>query len=219
MKLLAIEMSRVTVLFRATRPKGQAYLPLLAAKVAERYNFSSAPQTLADIKSPKVEFCHGLFKDCAVERFEVYNDGIIVTSCSDTDFIDAFIGDLVSWLKNEHGHAIIETHTVRRMYDSSLLVETDQDVFHPFELYTEILQLIEKSLEGSSGLNVNFQNFGFTFAADHTQISAMKPGHFRLERKEGIEFSRNQFYSTAPLRTKQHLDILERLEQLVQARL
>lgn len=217
MKLLAIEMSRVTVLFQATRPKGQLYRPYLAAKAAERYRFGSAPQTIAELEKPKIEFRHGLFEDSAIETFEVYNDGIVVTSRSDTDFIDAFIDDFVAWLTNDHGLFIIETHTVHQMYDSSLLVETDQNVFQPFESYAEILQLIEKSLKESSGLGVEFQNYGFTLAADRTQISAMKPNPFRLERKEGVEFFRHQFYSTAPLKTKQHLDILERLEQLMPA--
>ncbi|MCY4460407.1 MAG: hypothetical protein OXC26_08440 [Albidovulum sp.] len=215
MKLLGIEMSRVTALFQATRPKGQFYRPYFAAKVAERYRFGSAPQTIAELERPKIEFRHGLFEDSAIETFEVYNDGIIVTSRSDTDFIDAFIDDLATWLTNDHGLFIIETHTVRQMYDSSLLVETDRNVFQPFESYAEILKLIEKSLKESSGLGVEFQNYGFTLAADQTQISAMKPNLFRLERKEGIEFSRHQLYSTAPLKTKQHLDILDRLEQLM----
>ncbi len=215
MELLSIEMSRVTVLFRATRPRGQFYGPHLAAAVAERYCFGSAPDTIAELDGQKTEFRHGLFEDSAIEAFEIYNDGIIVTSRSDTDFIDAFIDDFLTWLTKDHGQVIIETHTVRQMYDSGLLVETDRNVFQPFEPYAEIIQLIERSLKESSGLAVKFQNYGFALSADRSQISAMKPNPFRLERKEGIEFSRHQFYSAAPLRTKQHLDILERLEKLV----
>ncbi len=215
MKLLAIEMSRVTVLFQATRPRGQLYRPHLAAALAERYHFGSAPQTIAELEGPKIEFRHGLFEDSAIETFEFYNDGIIVTSRSDTDFIDAFIDDLVAWQTKDHGQVIIETHTVRQMYASSLLVETDRSVFQPLESYAEIARLIEDSLRESSGLDVAFQNYGFELAADQTQISTMKPIYFRLERKEGIEFSRDQFYSAAPLKTKQHLEILERLEQLM----
>ena len=187
MKLLAIEMSRVTALFQATRPKGQFYLPYFAAKVAERYRFGSAPQTIAELERPKIEFRHGLFEDSAIETFEVYNDGIIVTSRSDTDFIDAFIDDLATWLTNDHGLFIIETHTVRQMYDSSLLVETDRNVFQPFESYAEILQLIEKSLKESSGLGVEFQNYGFTLAGTSLTRKTVLAMHNRVSA--GIRLS------------------------------
>lgn len=214
MKLLAIEISRVTALFRMTRPSGQPYLPHILAQVAERYRFGRAPNSIDELGGKKAEFRHGLFKGNAIETLEVYTDGIIVTSRSDTDFIDEFVLDLVTWLENDHGFSMIETHTVSKMYDSTLLVETDRDVFQPFETYAEILRMIEKALQDSSGLEIAYQNYGLTLSADPTRNSALKPGHFRFERKEGIDFSRHQFYAAAPLKTKQHLQILERLDQL-----
>ena len=214
MKLLEIEMSRVTALFRMTRRSGQPYLPHIVAQVAERYRFGSSPHSIDEQGGNRAEFRHGLFEGNAIEALEIYNDGIIVKSRSDTDFIDEFIVDFVAWLEGDHGYSMIETHTVSRMYDSTLLIETDRDVFQPFEAYAEILKMIEKALQDSSGLEIAYQNFGLTLSADQTRNSALKPAPFRFERKEGIEFSRHQFYSTAPLKTKQHLGILERLEQL-----
>ena len=214
MKLLAIEMSRVTALFRMTRPSGQPYRPDIAAQVAERYRFGSAPHSIDELGGNKDEFRHGVFEGYAIETLEVYNDGIIVTSRSDTDFIDTFIDDLVTWLEDDHDYSVIETHTVSKMYDSALLVETDQDVFKPFEAYAEILRMIEKALQESSNLEIAYQNYGLALSVDQTRNPALKPIPFRFERKEGIEFSRHQFHATAPLKTKQHLEILERLEQL-----
>ena len=214
MKLLAIEMSRVTALFRMTRASGQSYLPHLAAQVAERYGFGSAPHSIEELGGNKAEFRHGLFEGNAVETLDVYNDGIIVTSRSDTDFIDKFIDDLVTWLENDHGFSVIETHTVSKMYDSTLLVETDRDVFQPFGAYAEILRMIEMALQDASGLEIAYQNYGLMLSVDQTRNPALKPASFRFERKEGVEFSRHQFYAAAPLKTKQHLEILERLDQL-----
>ena len=214
MKLLAIEMSRVTALFRMTRASGQPYLPHIAAQVAERYRFGSAPHSIDELGGNKAEFRHGLFEGNAIETLEVYNDGIIVTSRSDTDFIDKFIDDLVTWLEDDHGYSMIETHTVSKTYDSTLLVETDRHVLKPFEAYAEILRMIEKALQDSSGLEIVYQNYGLALSADQTRNPALRPIPFRFERKEGIEFSRHQFHATAPLKTKQHLEILERLEQL-----
>ena len=214
MKLLAIEMSRVTSLFRMARTTGQPYLPHIADQLAKRYLFSRAPQSFADLGGNKAEFNHGLFEDNAIETLEIYNDGIIVTSQSDSTFIDAFIGDLRLWLENNHDLSVIETHSVNKMYESILLVETDRDIFKPLDVYASILRMVETALKDSSELEVQYQNFGLTLSADHTQNPALKPITFRFERKEGIEYSRQQFHTSAPLKTKQHLEVLERLEQL-----
>ena len=214
MKLLAIEMSRVTALFRMTRPSGQPYLPHLHTQVSERYRFGRAPDPIAELEGNRVEFRHGFFEGNAIETLEVYNDGIIVMSRSDSDFVDKFVDDLVAWLENEHGLCVIQTHAVRKMYESTLLVETDRDAFKPFEAYAELLRMIEKALQNSSGLEITYQNYGFALSADQTRNPALKPIPFRFERKEGIDFSHHQFHATAPLKTKQHLEILAQLEQL-----
>ena len=214
MKLLAIEMSRITSLFRMTRPSGQPYLPHIAAQIEERYSFGSAPHSIDELGESKAEFKHGLFEGNAIETLEAYNDGVIVTSRSDTDFIDEFIDDLVTWLEDDHGYSTIETHTISKMYDSTLLVEVHRDIFKPFEAYAEVLRMIERALKDASGLQIVYENFGLALSADQTRNPALKPSPFRFERKEGIDFSHHQYFAAAPLKTKQHLEVLNRLEQL-----
>ena len=80
MKLLTIEMSRVTALFRMTRSSGQPYLPHIAAQLAERYHFAVEPTSFGELGGNKVEFKHGLFEDNAIETLDLYSDGIIVSS-------------------------------------------------------------------------------------------------------------------------------------------
>ena len=214
MKLLAIEMSRVTSLFRKPRTSGQPNFPYMAAQLSERYRFGSAPHALEDLGGNKAEFKHGLFEGNAIETLEFFNDGFLVTSRSDTDFIDKFIDDIGLWLENDHGISVIKTHTVNKMYDSTLLVETDRDVFEPFIAYASILRMIEKAFRDSCELEIAYQYFGLALSADQTQNPALKPIPFRFERKEGVDFSRSQFHTTAPLKTKQHLAVLEQLDQL-----
>ena len=214
MKLLAIELSRVTSLYRMTRTTGQTYLPHIAAEIVGRYRFGSAPHSFADFSGDKAEFKHGLFSGSAIETLDIYNDGIIISSRSDSDFIDEFIHDFNSWLKDDYNVSIVETHTVGKIYESVLLVETDRDVLQPLNAYTEILSTIEEALRSTSKLKVKYENFGLSLSTDHTKNPALKPVPFRLERKEGIEFSRHQYHTIAPLRTKQHLEVLEQLEQL-----
>ena len=214
MKLLTIELSRATVLFRMTRPGGPQYLPDNVAALAKRYHFLGAPDLLRELEGSKAVFRHGTFEGNAIDRLEVYNDGIIVSSRSDTDHVDGFIEDCVAWLRDYEGYSVIETHTVSRMYESTLLVETERDVLKPLEAYQEILRLIENALLDTSSLKIAYHIFGFALSADQTQNPALKPVPFRLERKEGIDFGRHQYFAIAPLRTKQHLKILQQLDEL-----
>ena len=215
MKVLAIEMSRVTSLFQTARRSGQLYLPHVFTQLADRYSFVGTPNSLEDVRGSKAEFTHGLFDGIAIETLELYNDGIIVTSRSDSELIDKFMNDLIPWIEESFGLSIIHTHKISKMYDSTLVVETERDVFKPLSAYIGIKKMIEKALWNSSNLEITFENFGLSLSADQTQNPALKPTPFRFERKVGIEFSLNQYYTTAPLTTKQHVEILEKLEQII----
>ncbi len=214
MKLLAIEMSRITSLFRMMKPSGQPYLPFMFDAVAERYNFANAPQTINELSENRIEFRHGLFRESTIGSLDIYNDGIVVSSGVDTAVLDEFINDFVEWLKNDYSYYVIETHRVNKVYSSTLLVESDRDMFKPFQAYTEIRHMIEKALKVSSNLQVTYDNFGLALSADQTQNPALKPVPFRFERKDGVEFSYHQYYASAPLQTEQHLEILQYLEQV-----
>ena len=214
MKLLAIEMSRVVSLFRIARRSGQLYEPHAAALLAGRYSFSNAPKSFEDLRENKILFQHGLFEGNAIDTLEIYNDGIVVTSKSDSGFIDEFLDDLRSWVDTDLEISVIKTHTVNRIYESNLTVETDRNILKTFGVHDSIARLIETALLDSSGLEIQYENVGVSLSADQAQNPSLNPALFRFERRSGVEFSLNQFYTTAPLKTNQHLEILEELERL-----
>ncbi len=215
MKLLTVEMSRVTFLFRMTRLSGQLYLPQMLYQLSDRYHFTGKPDSLAAIEEKKAVFRHGRLDGNAIDSFEIYDDGIVVASRSDTEFVDRFINDLVKTLEKHHGISLIETHAIGRIYESTLLVQTNHDVFKPLSTFFELRGMIENMLHDSTNLRIPYQDFGIAFSANQAGNPVLKPIPFRFERKEGIDFSHHQFFTVAPLKTKQHLKILERLEQLV----
>ncbi len=214
MNLLAIERSCVTSLFDRTRPRGQLYLPHATSQISERYGFFGAPRKIEDFEARRLEFRHGIFDGSAIEALDLYDDGIVVSSRSDTDLIEQFLDDFINWMEGHLNLSIIKTHTVERIFESILIVESDVDVFRPLEAYEGVARLIEKALQASSNLGVPYHKFSLALSADQTQNPALKPVPFRFERRLGVEFSRNQFYTAAPVRTKQHLEILEALEQV-----
>ncbi|MFZ1728034.1 MAG: hypothetical protein WBO29_16130 [Albidovulum sp.] len=212
MKLLSYDMSRLTAIFHITRLEGQAYLPSLAALLTEKYAFVGAPKSLAEMKADRIEFSHGYFEGSAIDRLEIYDDGIVISSRSSTDFIDRFLDDMLRWAVSELGISVVNNRTVNRVYESSLIIEADEKILTPLKALEETATLIQSHLLEASGMNVPYYPSGYIIAADHSKNPQLKPALFRLERRFASEFELNQFYSIAPLRTPQHIGVLEKIE-------
>jgi hypothetical protein len=215
MKLLMMENSHLTVLFQIARNKGQLFLPEAALMLASRYNFSIYPKAYEEMSPDKVEFKHGKFEDTAIESLQIYSDGIVVSANSDTDIIESFFSEFCEWLKESLGLSFIKTHYIDKIYDSTLVFQTDKNILKPLEALGEIADTVQSILKDNSGLDVRFEPFGWVLSADSTLNPALKPISLRIERRAGIEFSLQHYISAAPLKTKQHLALLEKLESLV----
>ena len=212
MKVLSIEMSQMTALFHATRHEGQVYLPKLVEGLVKRYRFVGVPQNYAEMVADRVDFKHGLFQGSAIESLQVFSDGIVIKSRSDSDRVDTFVTDLIQWATNEIGLSIFSNRTINRMYDSQLIVEADQRILQPFSVLTNLGSEIREMVLKNTGLDAEYHWAGFILAPDQIKLSSLKPSIFRVERWFDSEFQLNQFYSSAPLKTKQHISLLENLE-------
>ena len=214
MKLLAIEGSRLTALFHVTRHQGQPYLPQSAAALVERYAFASAPSALADLTADRVDFQHGFFEGSAIDRLEVYKDGMSVTSASNTDLLDRFFADLMLWSKDELGFSVVPNRTADRIHESHLIIEADPAILEPLQSLTNLGKQLSELLRSNYGLKAEYQPLGYTLATEQAKSPDLKPVIFRVERRLDAEFKFNQFVCVASLRTSQHLDILEKLEAM-----
>lgn len=215
MNLLAIETCHLTALFQIARLKGQLFLPETALMLGSKYGFSTYPRSYEELSADKVEFKHGKFEDVAIEHLELYNDGVVISSRSDTDIIDLFFAEFCEWLKEDLEMSFIKTHSINKIYDSTIVFQTDKNIMEPLEALAEIANILQSDLKETSGLDVKYEPFGWALAADPARNPALKPISLRIERRLGIEFSLQHYISAAPLKTKQHLALLEKLESLV----
>ncbi len=201
------------MLFRATREKGQLYLPNLVAGLVKRYKFLGAPQSFKDFETDQVEFKHGIFQGSAIETLQIYNDGVAVKSNSDTDVIDAFIADLLDWTTKKLGISVFSSRSINRIYDSQLIVEAAQELLKSLSAQARLGSRVREMVLENTGLDTEYHWAGFVLAPDQIKLSSIEPSSFRFERWFSSEFELNQYFSAAPLRTKQHIDILENLER------
>lgn len=216
MDVIGHDTSSLTALFLASRsPQGQLPLARAMGELIKRYGFAGFPTNVQQLEASRVEFRQGVFNDVGIESLSIYGDGIVVTSKSPTDILDAFLADVTEWMESAFGLKRVETHDINRAYESGLLVRSEAKLLGALEALAPIQEMIAKSVKAAMGLEAKLEPFGIAFAVDQTLIAGMKPNPFRLERRAGVGFDTNYYVSQAPMRTVDHIKLLERLEKLV----
>ena len=214
MELIGIERSRIVSLFLLSNPVAQPPIARLAEALVERYQFSLFPREMADLLKDKTEFGQGIFEGHRIDSVEVFTDGVVVTARSNSEVVDRFINDMREWAKSEFGLLPVETHTINKVYESHLIVSSKKNILDSLGRLSKISASIQILLKKSSGIDVELQPSGLSFAADDTKIAGLRPIDFRLERKVNSSFEKGVYYSRSPLQTNDHLRVLEMIESL-----
>jgi len=215
-ELIAVDQSKVISLFwAAVEPgAGQPFLPDVANALVDRYKFQGCPKTIEELKADHVSFSHGYFDGSMIENFDVYRDGVMVSSKCDTKILDDFIENIVEWMQKDIGLRPIKTHEINKIYESNLLIQSEKDILSPLNKLKKIQTAIQESVHSASGLDASFYPFGISLATDTASLPGLKPAPFRLERKLGLAFDMNYYVSEAPVPTSDHFSILQMLEDL-----
>lgn len=211
MELIGIELAKVVSLFSVSRPGGQPPLGKMGSALAERYQFAQHPKTIEQMVAEKIEFGHGSFRDVRIDLMEIFLDGIVVSAKSPTDKIEAFMLDLETWINQEFGLARVETQKINIAYESHLLIRSEKPLLNVLNPLRKVQSLVQKLLFESTKIEADFEPFGFSFSADPNKIASMKPARFLVERKIGPSFESNLYVSASPLKTADHLRVLELL--------
>jgi len=214
MEVVGIENSRVIYLLDLFRPAGEVYQPDAVAKIIQRYSFVKFPSLENLVKNERV-FAVGKFKDIQIAEFNIYTDGLIAGSSSDTDLIDDFVNDLIAWAKDEFGIIQVAGFAAERAYESTVIIKSNVDIVRALAPRNDISAILNKIYQPDRYVAGKMQLTGFIAASDRTEFAGRrKPISFIVDRRLGLPFEQNIFYSTAPLRTKDHLEVLRSIERL-----
>jgi hypothetical protein len=213
MELTGIDNSRIIFLTQVRRPDGQIYLPDAIAKIVERYSFVKAPNP--DDALPYT-FKVGKFRDSQIAELGIYNDGIIVSSASDTDLLDAFLDDLLSWSMKEFGLQQLATIPTEKFYESGVVVQSTTDLASSLRPKIDITDIVAEAMK-SAKIETEIKFSGAIFDFDVGALKRKrKPFRLIVDRRVNVAFSDNIFFSQAPFRTKDHLEILKSLEKIAE---
>lgn len=214
MKLMAIEQTLILKLGVITKPDAQIYLPDLVAAVHSEFHFAQVPEAASE-KLESLEFDQGKYKDFAIGRLGLYNDGVVVRSQTNSSRLDEFLAYLEKWGKKHFGLEFIPTQSSGTLYQSEILVVPEAEIFKSLKKLTKIEKRLDALALERSGLRLNFKFSGVSAQPTPIQIQGFKPAQFRFEHKTGSDPALNLFYSIAPLPTDDHFNVLQELDELL----
>ena len=189
-------------------------------KLNERYGFAKPPQHPLDLdpKTSSLMFQLGTFTNSAKKPVNVtlgiFNNGITGETTSTTADATEFLQDLTAWMTKEFGFQL--PSDINKAYLSQITVElaVPLSAANPkLQAISGMLSTNAKALDGKprqfeiGALNFWSEDVGFQLA----------PAPFRLERKWGVPFSSNQYFSLAPLETQPHLNVINELERILKS--
>ena len=214
MKVASVLSGKAIWLFETQEmnPRGLD-LQSIVISIKNRYNFST-PTTREEIDDQKegIKFLKGSFKSRESENIavnlSVFRDGLVAETFVDSTLAEALLEDVVAFIRDKHGLRF-ETSMIRqRQYASQLVVESKSGLLRISQAISEISAELAK-ITGRS-----FEAIALTIGYDLT-VPAEGVGPFILERRAGVPFSEDRYFSSASLTTEAHVRLLNRLEALM----
>jgi hypothetical protein len=192
--------------------------------VCDTYQFLQFPTFSPEIAAPLIfNFNNGKFSDklgtFAITQLVMTSKGDAVAAAS-TDQADSVLEHLIELLDTHFGYRIRQSNKTK-IYWSQVVVEFDSSI----EAHIEKLGTIEQTITQHVKRNERFKLKGFTFGTSTailpTQsdaIDILERQDFVIERRVDRPFEENRFFSSAPMRTADHVQLLTAIEAVMRDR-
>lgn len=207
---------------RLVHRKRDVYIPDVVATLRERYGFVSVPtkaRELLPAEGEPLTLAHGRFsidgREVLIQALNLYAAAINVETATSTDDADVVLEDVL-----QLGADVIQPADGRHHYASQLEVDfesTHMEWLSPVigNLGVRMAELVA-SYDAAAPAGAFAPAFRFSalhMATDPTQF--VLACDFRIERRERVPFSANVYFAQAPLRTADHIAILQRMDEAV----
>jgi hypothetical protein len=192
-------------------------LPLipLVKEVQDRYYFLQVPTKVEEFDFAKgVTFLSGEFERKAIDKFQVYNLGILCETKTDTDHCERFLEDVLGFGR-ERGVPFSPKASPDRAFYSSLEIHLDGEFGEQIARVSSISDLIMSKFKLYGMTTLSFPVYGFKLNSDAAVETTPIPSEFGFERRAGKPFSSSLYASWGPLRTQDHLEVLTMIEKMI----
>lgn len=193
------------------------YIGDLASALRDRYKFLQSPTKIEEFNLQQgMEFIHGIFNENhVIGKFQVYNNGVYCEAELPTEVISEFVEDVFSWVRQEIKMTVEDADLPNIFFMSNLEVETDASLAPALSKFSAIGDKLTALLASYGQQVPSFQASHLGFHCDVSEVQSVRPETFTFERRAQKPFDSGLFFSAAPLKTADHLALLDELESIL----
>jgi hypothetical protein len=216
LKVHAANSVRFLAVIDETKPE-RSLLPIVKA-LEERYLFLQVPRTIAEYNLESgVTFLSGVFRGRnTIDKFQVYARGIICETREETDISDEFLDDVLNWAEADLKLEVPDRASMARAYFSQIEIRFSTSLSNSLNMFSGVGQSISNMVQSYRASVVPpLEASSIKLYMDTSAMTGPAPFEFLFERRANTSYSENIYFSAAPLRTKDHLQILQELENVL----
>ncbi len=217
MELLAVRTARLIAYLNAEElnPSGRPIAHDYFNAFTERYNFLKRPMAadeILDAQNKGITFELGKMGDVGINKVVLFSWGVVVETSASTDSCEAILQDMLNWGAERFGLANRLGLIMRRNYVSELVFSSDMSLPVISPKLRTLGDKVTELVGGYLGNSLPFETVGITLAFDSTQSKQLFTP-FQIQRFAETPFSEKKFYSGAPLKTSDHIQVINDFEK------
>jgi hypothetical protein len=184
-------------------------------RIAERYAFEKFPKSFEELDATNkgIEFHQGNSEFGPIQKFVIFNTGLVVDTGIDTNTSQAILNDITGWGEELLGINSVPT-SMRFAYVSDVTFFSKVPILGVHPAITELTGEVSRLLSQLWGDPIVYSPVSMVFG--HDPLSRKNQiAQFRIDRRAEAKFSENKYFSEAPLPTNTHWELLEKFERSI----
>jgi hypothetical protein len=219
MQILSVQQARVVALLPLEELGPLTNLDLigLTKALVERYGFIGYPQRPEDFsgKAQLIEYETGKLNEIGIAKLQIYGGGFVVDTLTSTDDSEKVLDDLLNWAKETYGFKYEPGMIFRKGYISQVVFRSERPLTALNPKLAAFGERLTKSVAKTFKDTFVYEPIHIEFGFDTTNLKS-NAGNFVVARRVETPFAENKYFSSAPLPTIEHLQLLEEFEAALQ---
>ena len=198
---------------RGLNPRGRNLYRLIGPLLNQWYGFTE-PKEFDENKG--VRYREGEFSpsekgtDMTGVAVTIYSDGMVAETSTTTTDADLGLGRALERLAKE-GIITYRPEMVKRKQYATELVVRPRQPLKSLATFSALYKLLLELVYPQHANNVHFETAGFVFDVDPTFLQRQVA--FTFQRRLGVSWEENLYYSHGPFSSEQHALVLDELER------
>ena len=147
MKISNIISSKTVGFLQGSTTSGNIFMPDFTRLMQENFRFLQVPTKLEEFNASNgVKFVHGEFEGIVIDLLEVYENGVVISTKTNTNNGNKFIDALIKLASKEFNFEVTNVPHMKKIYVSELDVISEKNLDSIFDSFKGILKIINNTV-------------------------------------------------------------------------